>query len=50
MQSAFRVMNRHIKVSEMNVSMSIQDNVVRLNITVRRNKLFVSTYDENPVG
>ena len=50
MQPAFRVMNRHIKVGEMNVSVGIQDDVVRLDITARRNQWVVSIYNENPFG
>lgn len=49
-ESAFRVMNRHVEVGEVNVSVGIQDNIVRLNITTRRNQPFVSTDYENPVG
>ena len=50
MQSTFRVMNRHIKVGEMNMSVGIQDDVVRLDITARRNQWVVSIYNENPFG
>jgi len=50
MQSAFRVVNRHIKVGEVNVSVSVQENVIRLDITARRNQSFVSIHDDNSFG
>jgi len=50
MESAFRIMNCHIEVSEMNVSVGIQDNIVRFDITVHRDQPVVSTDYERPFG
>lgn len=38
-QPAFRIMNRHVEIGEMDVSVGVQENVVRLDIAARRNQL-----------
>ena len=38
-QPAFRVMDGHVEIGEVNVTVSVQKDVVRLNITIRRSCL-----------
>ena len=37
-QPAFRVMNRYVEVGEVNVPVGVQDDIIRLNVTARRNQ------------
>ena len=43
-------MDCHVEVGEMNVPMSIQEDIIRLDITAHRNQLVVSICHENSPG